>query len=140
MSYEPDTMCLLSCENAIETILSGMQRRAILFQSLFNVSIPVLCRLTASTYIASTLRVGLIQILDTQTNLISGSLEHQHETRSIAMSFDGKYIVFGDRDRMIHVRDVESGDLVSGPFEGHTDTVTPHHWLRRCTSCQAKMQ
>ena len=72
-------------------------------------------------YIASTLGVGLIQILDTQTNLISGSLEHQHETRSIAMSFDGKYIVFGDRDRMIRVRDAI---LFQGRSKG---TVTRSH-------------
>jgi WD40 repeat protein len=41
----------------------------------------------------------------------------------VAYSPDGKKIVSGSSDNKIRVWDAETGILVSGPFEGHTDTV-----------------
>ncbi len=43
---------------------------------------------------------------------------------SVAFSPDGTRIVSGSYDHTIRVWDARSGDVVTGPFEGHTDAVT----------------
>src|SRR6266576_1166993 len=42
---------------------------------------------------------------------------------SVAFSPDGTRIVSGSNDRTIRVWDAHSGDVVAGPFEGHTSSV-----------------
>ena len=42
---------------------------------------------------------------------------------SVAFSPDGTRIVSGSEDRTIRVWDAHSGDVVAGPFEGHTSSV-----------------
>jgi len=42
---------------------------------------------------------------------------------SVAFSPNGTRIVSGSKDRTIRVWDARCGDVVSGPFEGHTDDI-----------------
>jgi WD40 repeat protein len=42
---------------------------------------------------------------------------------SIALSPDGQNIVSGSSDHTIHVWDTTTGDMVVGPFTGHTNSV-----------------
>jgi WD40 repeat protein len=42
----------------------------------------------------------------------------------VAFSPDGKQVVSGSLDETIRVWDAEMGVIVSGPFEGHSDSVT----------------
>jgi WD40 repeat protein len=41
---------------------------------------------------------------------------------------DGKRIVSGSSDKSIRVWDAETGEMVSGPFEGHTGSVFLSHF------------
>ncbi|KAF7346304.1 WD-REPEATS-REGION domain-containing protein [Mycena sanguinolenta] len=50
-------------------------------------------------------------------------LEMQDVVRSVAFSPDGKWIVSGSWDNTVHVWNAESGEVVAGPFNGHTDRV-----------------
>jgi WD40 repeat protein len=47
---------------------------------------------------------------------------------SVAFSQDGKHIVSGSEDNTIRVWDAETGDVVSGPFEGHSGGVAVRTW------------
>ena len=42
---------------------------------------------------------------------------------SVALSLDGKHVVFGSYDNGVHIADAETGTIISGPFQGHIDTV-----------------
>jgi WD40 repeat protein len=46
-----------------------------------------------------------------------------NDVNCIAYSPDGKQIVSGSSDNTIRIWDAETGILVSGPFEGHTDWI-----------------
>ncbi|TFK18865.1 WD40 repeat-like protein [Coprinopsis marcescibilis] len=50
-------------------------------------------------------------------------LEHPAPVMNISFSPDGSRIVSGSSDRMVRVWDVESGEVLNGPLEGHEDTV-----------------
>ena len=50
--------------------------------------------------------------------------ETDAEVYSVAFSPDGTRIVSGSYDHTIRVWDARSGDVVAGPFEGHTDYIT----------------
>jgi WD40 repeat protein len=56
--------------------------------------------------------------------LVRWSLGPSKATRapvsSVAFSPDGKRIASGSSDKSIRVWDAETGEMVSGPFEGHT--------------------
>ncbi|KAI0044632.1 WD40 repeat-like protein [Auriscalpium vulgare] len=45
------------------------------------------------------------------------------EANSVAFSPDGKRIVSGWRDTMVRIWDAEAGEMVAGPFMGHTKCV-----------------
>src|ERR1700691_3837327 len=49
---------------------------------------------------------------------------HKDSILSVAFSPDGKQIVSGSDDKSIRVWDAETGEMVSGPFEGYTDGVS----------------
>jgi WD40 repeat protein len=42
---------------------------------------------------------------------------------SVACSSDGRQIVSDSNDKTIQVWNAETGDLVAGPLQGHTDVV-----------------
>jgi WD40 repeat protein len=42
---------------------------------------------------------------------------------SVASSSDGRQIISGSYDKTIQVWNAETGDLVAGPLQGHTDVV-----------------
>jgi WD40 repeat protein len=50
---------------------------------------------------------------------------HRHTERvmSVAFSPDGKHIVSGSSDKMIHIWNAETGEAVAIPLAGHTDVV-----------------
>lgn len=48
---------------------------------------------------------------------------HVDEVLALAMSFDGRYLVSGGRDRRILVWDVKEDRFVKA-FEGHKDAIT----------------
>ncbi|ETW79266.1 hypothetical protein HETIRDRAFT_172842 [Heterobasidion irregulare TC 32-1] len=50
--------------------------------------------------------------------------KHKSSVNFVAFSPDGKRIVSGSHDKTIRVWDIETGEAVSPPFEGRTDTVT----------------
>ncbi|KAF7366487.1 WD-REPEATS-REGION domain-containing protein [Mycena sanguinolenta] len=54
--------------------------------------------------------------------IVSGSSDHT--VYSVAFSPDGKQIVSGSADNTAIVWDAESGEVVGGPFNGHTDVVS----------------
>ncbi|KIJ32459.1 hypothetical protein M422DRAFT_184518, partial [Sphaerobolus stellatus SS14] len=43
---------------------------------------------------------------------------------SVAFSLDGQRVVSGSRDKTIRIWNADTGQLVSGPFEGHEDWVS----------------
>jgi WD40 repeat protein len=49
---------------------------------------------------------------------------YYHRINSVALSPSGKHIVSGSSDCMVRIWDSETGDAVSGPFEGHADQIT----------------
>lgn len=48
---------------------------------------------------------------------------HIDQILSVAYSPDGKYIASGSWDCTVRVWNVETGELVAGPFKGHSDPV-----------------
>ena len=50
-------------------------------------------------------------------------IEGHEPIDSVAFSPDGKQIVSGSYDKTIRVRDAQTGNIISGPSEGHTDCV-----------------
>ena len=50
--------------------------------------------------------------------------DHGSPVASISFSPDGNFIVAGSHNQTIMVWDAETGDIISGPFEGHTDSIT----------------
>jgi WD40 repeat protein len=54
---------------------------------------------------------AIIGVFEGHTDLVS----------SVAFSQDGKHIVSGSSDSTIRVWDAQTGDVVVGPLEGHTD-------------------
>ncbi|KAF7346233.1 WD-REPEATS-REGION domain-containing protein [Mycena sanguinolenta] len=50
-------------------------------------------------------------------------LKMPHEVLSVAFSPDGKQVVSGLLDNTVYVWDAESGEVVAGPFHGHTAIV-----------------
>jgi len=48
---------------------------------------------------------------------------HSHAVASVSFSPDGKRVASGSYDDTIHIWDVETGDMVPGPFRGHTNSV-----------------
>ena len=56
--------------------------------------------------------------------MVSGPFEGLTDgVSSVAFSPDCKWIVSGSLDKSIRVWDAETGEMVSGPFEGHTGRV-----------------
>ena len=51
-------------------------------------------------------------------------ISHPGEVNSIAISSDGQHIVSGSYDKTICVWNTMTGELVAGPFSGHSDRVT----------------
>lgn len=59
-------------------------------------------------------------------NTASGSSAyHKGGVTSVAFSPCGQYIISGSHDKTIILWDSETGDIISGPFTGHTDSIAP---------------
>lgn len=52
---------------------------------------------------------------------ISGA--HEYQVRSVAFSSDGRRVVSGSNDKTVRIWDAETGELVAGPFVGHSESV-----------------
>lgn len=63
--------------------------------------------------------------------LVRWFLDHSGSVLSDTFSSDGTWIVSGSSDKSIHIWDAETGEVVSGPFEGHTNGSEAVHivWL-----------
>jgi len=48
---------------------------------------------------------------------------HSGAVLSVSFSPDGERVVSGSEDKTIRIWDIETGDMVSGPFRGHNDGV-----------------
>lgn len=48
---------------------------------------------------------------------------HTDEVYSVACSPDGKHIVSGSKDQTVQLWDIETGEVITRPFKGHTHTV-----------------
>jgi WD40 repeat protein len=62
--------------------------------------------------------VGIVTEWSTILNVMEG---HTGQVKSVAFPSDGQKIVSGSNDKT--VRDAKTGDVVAGPFEGHTGAV-----------------
>ncbi|KAJ7726681.1 WD40-repeat-containing domain protein [Mycena maculata] len=52
-----------------------------------------------------------------------GVLDHPSGVSSVAFSPDGNQIVSGSNDKTLHLWDAETGQALSDPFQGHTDSI-----------------
>ncbi|KAF8837543.1 WD40 repeat-like protein [Paxillus ammoniavirescens] len=73
------------------------------------------------------------KIIIRETNLkedgrIKQAIETGHSVYSICFSPDGTKVASGHADNMIRVFDVDNGDLILGPIEGHTNWVYSVVW------------
>ncbi len=66
----------------------------------------------------------LVALLDRYREFESFIFSHKARVTAVAFSPDGQRFATGDRDGVIFVWDAETGGLVAGPFEAHTDAVT----------------
>ncbi|KIJ13206.1 hypothetical protein PAXINDRAFT_170648 [Paxillus involutus ATCC 200175] len=76
---------------------------------------------------------GGIVIREMMNSKEDGRIKHAidtgpHGVDSICFSPDGTKLASGQRDTMIRVFDVETGDLILGPIEGHTFYVNSVVW------------
>jgi WD40 repeat protein len=62
-----------------------------------------------------------IRVFNVHTGeFVAELFHHAHGVESIAFSPDGKYVVSGDEIGMVQVLDAQTGEVVVGPFKGHT--------------------
>ncbi|TDL18727.1 WD40 repeat-like protein, partial [Rickenella mellea] len=65
-----------------------------------------------------------IRVWDAETGISQPFRGHTHEVTYVTFSQDDKHILSGSHDKTIRLWDTETGDVVLGPFKGHTGSVT----------------